>query len=248
MGRLLTVHEVADYLRTTPNTIYRWCRSSRINAIKIGKEWRIDEDALNSFLTGSQNNVLASPAPFWNQIESSEHLMALTSSKEEVFKLEASFFEQALKRGYRVYKGCWWQEEGEVRKKLFENGIDTVSLEREGRFAISDLKKLYQKQGTNGPVEAWQSEIEKTRSLGFSTLWASGSPHLLSCGDDCAEILSFEDKLNHALKEMPVVGICPYYLDDFNLHNFDHLLTLMRYHSGTVLFSRGQSTLLRSVS
>src|ERR1700694_636474 len=37
----VTVPEAARRLNTTPQTISRWCRAGKLEAIKIGKEWRI---------------------------------------------------------------------------------------------------------------------------------------------------------------------------------------------------------------
>ncbi len=38
---LLTVQEAADYLRVSRATIWRWCRTKKVRAIRIGREWRI---------------------------------------------------------------------------------------------------------------------------------------------------------------------------------------------------------------
>ena len=37
---ILTIEEVAAYLRLTPQTIYKWAQEKRIPAAKLGKEWR----------------------------------------------------------------------------------------------------------------------------------------------------------------------------------------------------------------
>ncbi|MCX6031963.1 MAG: helix-turn-helix domain-containing protein [Chloroflexi bacterium] len=41
MQDLLTVQEAADYLRVSRATIWRWCRTKKVRAIQIGREWRI---------------------------------------------------------------------------------------------------------------------------------------------------------------------------------------------------------------
>lgn len=41
LGSLLTVTEVADYLRVSEMTVYRLISSRRIGASKIGRSWRI---------------------------------------------------------------------------------------------------------------------------------------------------------------------------------------------------------------
>ena len=37
---ILTLEEVARYLRLKPQTIYKWAQEGRIPAAKLGKEWR----------------------------------------------------------------------------------------------------------------------------------------------------------------------------------------------------------------
>jgi excisionase family DNA binding protein len=39
-NEILTIEEVAAYLRLTPQTIYKWAQEKRIPAVKLGKEWR----------------------------------------------------------------------------------------------------------------------------------------------------------------------------------------------------------------
>lgn len=56
---LLTVREVADYLRVHQRTAYRLITDGSIKAIKIGSQWRVTEAALMEFLeSGTQ-----APAP-----------------------------------------------------------------------------------------------------------------------------------------------------------------------------------------
>ncbi len=38
---LLTVEEAAAYLRVSRATVWRWCKTRRVPAVKIGREWRI---------------------------------------------------------------------------------------------------------------------------------------------------------------------------------------------------------------
>lgn len=47
----LTVQEAAVYLKTTPGTICKWCRSGVLPAIKLGKVWRISRLELGRQLT-----------------------------------------------------------------------------------------------------------------------------------------------------------------------------------------------------
>lgn len=47
---ILTLEEVAHYLRLKPQTIYKWAQEKRIPAVKLGKEWRFRKSVLDRWL------------------------------------------------------------------------------------------------------------------------------------------------------------------------------------------------------
>lgn len=47
---VMTVEEVAAYLRLQPQTIYKWAQEKRIPAVKLGKEWRFRRSILDRWL------------------------------------------------------------------------------------------------------------------------------------------------------------------------------------------------------
>jgi len=47
---ILTVEEVAEYLRLQPQTIYKWAQEKRIPSVKLGKEWRFRKSILDRWL------------------------------------------------------------------------------------------------------------------------------------------------------------------------------------------------------
>jgi excisionase family DNA binding protein len=47
---ILTLEEVASYLRLTPQTIYKWAQEKRIPAAKLGKEWRFRKSIIDRWL------------------------------------------------------------------------------------------------------------------------------------------------------------------------------------------------------
>ena len=49
-SEILTLEEVAAYLRLTPQTIYKWAQERRIPAVKLGKEWRFRRSILDRWL------------------------------------------------------------------------------------------------------------------------------------------------------------------------------------------------------
>ena len=46
LNELLTVKEVADYLRVSRVTAWRWCQQGVIPAFRIGRNWRIRREDL----------------------------------------------------------------------------------------------------------------------------------------------------------------------------------------------------------
>jgi PTS system nitrogen regulatory IIA component len=66
MGRsveneILTIEEVATYLRLTPQTIYKWAQERRIPAVKLGKEWRFRKSIVDRWL---DDQILSSASGF----------------------------------------------------------------------------------------------------------------------------------------------------------------------------------------
>lgn len=49
-GTYYTLQEVADRLKVNYRTVYRWVHAGQLPAYKLGKEWRIEEEDLRSFL------------------------------------------------------------------------------------------------------------------------------------------------------------------------------------------------------
>ena len=78
-NELLTVQEVADYLRVSRVTAWRWCQEGTIPAFRIGRNWRIRRDKLleleeiaDSDHRGPDAKELQNPSP----PESEDRLMA----------------------------------------------------------------------------------------------------------------------------------------------------------------------------
>ncbi len=60
MDELLTVEEVATYLRVSRSTVWRWCQAKKVPAFKIGREWRISGPVLEE-LVAAQQQIIGSP-------------------------------------------------------------------------------------------------------------------------------------------------------------------------------------------
>lgn len=240
MSNLLTVEEFAEIYRTTTTTVYRWLKQGKLSAVKIGREWRIDADAAQTEKP-KKNSEMPPDSSVWEKLNTNEHLMLLAESREKVFEAEASFFRHALDNGKLMMKGCWWQDPDEVEEKMTGYGLDIKNMCRDGLMKIVDFNRLYRKYGISGPVECWRNEIYRNRR---NSLWASGSP-CVECCDNEKNLFTFEKELNEAIKEMPVIGICPYYTEEFADEGFSKLSSLVKQHSGIVFYDSHASVLMR---
>ncbi|MBN1423846.1 helix-turn-helix domain-containing protein [Candidatus Fermentibacteria bacterium] len=50
LNEIMTIEEVASYLRLKPQTIYKWAQEKRIPAAKLGKEWRFRRSVIDLWL------------------------------------------------------------------------------------------------------------------------------------------------------------------------------------------------------
>jgi excisionase family DNA binding protein len=47
--KIMTLEEVAEYLRVKPQTIYTWAQEKKIPAAKLGKEWRFRKSMIDQW-------------------------------------------------------------------------------------------------------------------------------------------------------------------------------------------------------
>jgi excisionase family DNA binding protein len=59
MPELLTLEEVAKYLRVTKTTVYRLLRQDKIPANKVGRQWRFDKTSIDEWLHQSTAKTIA---------------------------------------------------------------------------------------------------------------------------------------------------------------------------------------------
>lgn len=48
--RVYTLEEVCDILKVTKRTVYNYIKGGQLQAVKMGKYWRVTEDNLKAFL------------------------------------------------------------------------------------------------------------------------------------------------------------------------------------------------------
>ena len=69
MSDILTLPELAKYLRTSRDTIYRKAQKGMIPAIKFGKEWRFPKDVIDEWLRKESKSRLKKADDFPERVE-----------------------------------------------------------------------------------------------------------------------------------------------------------------------------------
>jgi excisionase family DNA binding protein len=50
MDEILTVQEVAQYLKVSRSTVWRWCNQRKLPAFKIGHHWRVHRSVVEKII------------------------------------------------------------------------------------------------------------------------------------------------------------------------------------------------------
>ena len=69
MADILTLPELAKYLRTSRDTIYRKAQKGMIPAIKFGKEWRFPKDVIDEWLRKEAKSRIERADDFPERVE-----------------------------------------------------------------------------------------------------------------------------------------------------------------------------------
>lgn len=57
MNEILTVQEVADYLRLSRTTVWRWCNEGKLPAFKVGRGWRVSRSEVEKIIGKSSQAI-----------------------------------------------------------------------------------------------------------------------------------------------------------------------------------------------
>lgn len=61
MERMMTVKEVAAYLKLNPITVYRYAAQGKIPGFKVGSSWRFKKEILDEWVVNEAKRYTASP-------------------------------------------------------------------------------------------------------------------------------------------------------------------------------------------
>ncbi len=131
------VAEVAGYLGVGTVTVYRWCREGRLPCLKVGRSWRIREEALEDFLGRSER-----PATLVGQLRGflgvPDCVIAVAETPDMLHQLDAAFMKVGEARGAMLVKFHGGEAESaeELRAAMERNGLDATRLEEEGRLLM----------------------------------------------------------------------------------------------------------------
>ena len=54
-GALMTIDELASYLRVTRRTIYDWLKHNKIPAVKLIGQWRFRKEKIDAWIEGQES-------------------------------------------------------------------------------------------------------------------------------------------------------------------------------------------------
>jgi excisionase family DNA binding protein len=60
MDEILTVEEMAQYLKVSRSTVWRWCNEGKVPAFKVGRGWRVHRAQLEKIM-GQKIGKVAEP-------------------------------------------------------------------------------------------------------------------------------------------------------------------------------------------
>ncbi|TET32848.1 MAG: DNA-binding protein [Planctomycetota bacterium] len=56
-GNVLTIEELADYLKISKSTLYKLAQNGVLPGIKVGRHWRFHKDAVDEWLKNHPNQL-----------------------------------------------------------------------------------------------------------------------------------------------------------------------------------------------
>ena len=165
---LLSAEDVALLMGVKETTVWRWCREGRLPCLKVGKHWRIRQEALENFLEQSERSgTLVGQLGSFLRVP--DNVLAIAQNIDILHRLDAAFFRVGEARGGLLVKfyGGEVHSEDELRAELQKNSLEVWRLEQEGRFLLRP-----EEDPLDGREEALGRLLEEKASEG-RTVWAS---------------------------------------------------------------------------
>jgi excisionase family DNA binding protein len=134
---LLSAEDVAQQLGVKETTVWRWCREGNLPCLKVGKYWRVRQDALEDFLRHSERSTTL-VGQLGSFLEVPDNVLAIAQNLDILHRLDAAFFRVGDARGGLLVKfyGGEAHSEDALRADFQRNGLEVGRLEREGRLLM----------------------------------------------------------------------------------------------------------------
>jgi excisionase family DNA binding protein len=176
--KLLSVPQIARYMRVSEVTVYRWCREGRLPCLKLGHSWRVRHSVLDDFLArGEYSATLVGQLRSFYRVP--DNLLAIAQTHEMLHRLDAAFFEVAEARGGMLVKICGPETGVSVetlRAELDRAGLEVERLEDEGRLRfvpkndnhVTVLRRFYEETEWDRTIWAsfdWVVDIDLEAAL-----------------------------------------------------------------------------------
>src|ERR687894_700282 len=169
---LLGTDDVAAYLGVGSVTVWRWCRDGSLPCLKIGREWRIRREALESFLQRSERSqtLVGRLRAF---LEVPDNVLAITQDREMMHRLDAAFFQVGEAQGGRLIKyvgGESWDSLDDARTDL-----EVALKHQEALQEVVKAGELVAKTAVlEEVVDEWPGKmLRRAQVLHSGTIWFS---------------------------------------------------------------------------
>ena len=132
---LLSAVDVAQQLGVKETTVWRWCREGNLPCLKVGKYWRVRQEAFEEFLRHSERSTTL-VGQLSSFLEVPDNVLAIAQNLDLLHRLDAAFFRVGDVHGGLLVKfyGAEAHSEEELRADFEANGLEVGRLEGEGRF------------------------------------------------------------------------------------------------------------------
>jgi excisionase family DNA binding protein len=238
----VTVPEAARRLNTTPQTIYRWCRAGKLEAIKIGKEWRIP--LAQPALRPQSDGLGTLEDVFSSLLGRQEHLLAIAADSGDLTRLESTLVEVGSRQSARLAHAKWGEEEEHIRRGL-RPAIIGAREPADGWLELLDVASRYEESGPDGVSDMLVQLINEAQAASVPSC-IYGAP-LTYFGYHLDKLGTYESELDGRVRGHPALIACGYPLSNvlsvYGKQAISLLIDLRSSHTG-VLWYDGQRALL----
>ena len=236
---LLAATDVAELVGVKETTVYKWCKEGRLPCLKVGKSWRIRQEALEDFLKSSERSrTLVGQLDSFLRVP--DNVLAIAQNVDILRRLDAAFFRVGEARGGLLVKFYGGEKDpaDELRASLEEDGLGVGRLEREGRFLMRPEADPLE----NGRGGALGQSLEEENEQG-RTVWASFNWALQV---DLETALEHQERLTELVDARQLVVKTAAIEEAIEEWTPSHLRRAQAAHSAMILASEGGLSLSRS--